>query len=80
LRGEKFAIAEVWRKLEIGREEPTEIAKEDFTEDAKAFIIKENDEDSALTSWSNWFTHFYSQYSLFLLLAKIFYFEFWWYR
>ena len=48
LRGEKFAIAEVQRRLRIGREESIEIAEEDLIEDAKTFIIKEDEDDSIL--------------------------------
>lgn len=48
LRGERIAIAEVRRRIGIGREEPITIAEEDYGEVEKLFFIKEDEEDSIL--------------------------------
>jgi hypothetical protein len=48
LRGERTAIAEVRRRIGIGRKEPITIAEEDYGEAENLFLIKEDEEESIL--------------------------------
>lgn len=45
LRGERIAIAEVRRKIGIGREERITIVEKDYGEVEKLFLINEDEED-----------------------------------